>query len=431
MGAFTQAPLPSDMLVVARPPASWVRLGLVGEGELWTLHRAVYGLRVSPRLWGLERDRKLRSLTWSAEGKHYRLQQSTSDSQVWTVRSKDSSTPHGLVLVYVDDFLLLTKAGACRAELKNALRATWEIGPETELTPKTPIASIGLELEREADGGLYIHQKTLCKQLLARHGLDSMSKAVTAVQVGLPEGERQPTPTELRQLQAHAGELNWLSTRTRPDISYVTSVLASAATKFPDWSFVLAKRVLRYLLGTYEQGLRYPKAGSERELVTWSDAGFGGASTRSQSGTVLARGGAIVQWRSSRQHNSALSTCEADVAVAALAFQVTEGLQLLPEEWGITVGPPILRVDNKSATTVTEHGGTWRTRYFAVRAARIGEEVRSKRLSLRYCRTDAMVADGLAKLVTALLLDKLREAMDGRLPPIPGIEQTVPHCEQT
>ena len=59
-GAFMYAPLPAQMHVVVRPPRSWVRLGLVPEGELWVLRKAVYGLRLAPRAWGTERDSKLK-----------------------------------------------------------------------------------------------------------------------------------------------------------------------------------------------------------------------------------------------------------------------------------------------------------------------------------------------------------------------------------
>ena len=61
-GAFMQAPLPEDKLVVVRPPASWVRRGLAGPEELWTGNVALYGLRESPRWRGLDRDNKLRGL---------------------------------------------------------------------------------------------------------------------------------------------------------------------------------------------------------------------------------------------------------------------------------------------------------------------------------------------------------------------------------
>ena len=55
-GAFMYAPLPGHMHVLVRPPRSWVRLGLVKEGELWVLRKAVYGLRIAPRAWGEPRE---------------------------------------------------------------------------------------------------------------------------------------------------------------------------------------------------------------------------------------------------------------------------------------------------------------------------------------------------------------------------------------
>ena len=78
------APLPEGYIVCVRPPRAWVRLGVVAEGTIWTLHKAVYGLRCAPRMWGLERDKQFRAAMWSTTtGKGYRLVQCSSDSQCW------------------------------------------------------------------------------------------------------------------------------------------------------------------------------------------------------------------------------------------------------------------------------------------------------------------------------------------------------------
>ena len=46
-GAFLNAHLPKDKLVIVQPPDTWVKWGLVKPGETWTLDNAVYGLRES------------------------------------------------------------------------------------------------------------------------------------------------------------------------------------------------------------------------------------------------------------------------------------------------------------------------------------------------------------------------------------------------
>ena len=142
----------------------------------------------------------------------------------------------------------------------------------------------------------------------------------------LPQ-EAEPSPAELKKLQTHSGEFNWLATRTRVDLSYYTSLLASALTKHKDWSLELAQKILRYLASTRDQGITISCAGSLTDLVVWSDAGFAGSDTRSQSGLVIAWGGSIITWRSSRQTVSALSTAEAELNAAALAWQIVEGVR--------------------------------------------------------------------------------------------------------
>ena len=99
----------------------------------------------------------------------------------------------------------------------------------------------------------------------------------------------------------------------------------------------------------------------------------------------MAWAGTVILWRSSKQATSSLSTCECEVAAAALGFQIVEGLHSLFVEWGVRLDPPALYQDNQGALTVMETGGTWRTRYFATRASRLSEEHRLKTITLHYC----------------------------------------------
>merc|ERR1712240_971049 len=64
-----------------------------------------------------------------------------------------------------------------------------------------------------------------------------------------------PDAQLLKILQKYAGEFNWLATRTRPDLAYFTSLIASSMKAHGEWAHTLYKKVLRYLLGTVDQGL--------------------------------------------------------------------------------------------------------------------------------------------------------------------------------
>ena len=79
------------------------------------------------------------------------------------------------------------------------------------------------------------------------------------------EEDEEPDEAEVRTAQRLAGGLNWLATRTRPDIAFIVSQLSSAATKAPRGAIALGKRTLRYLAGTREHGiLLEPRAGGQQ-----------------------------------------------------------------------------------------------------------------------------------------------------------------------
>ena len=85
----------------------------------------------------------------------------------------------------------------------------------------------------------------------------------------------------------------------------------------------------------------------------------------------------------------------------------------------------LLLFDSKSALTVAEPCGSWCTRYFAVRAARLGEEHRRATVTLRHCKADSMAAGALAKMCSSTLLDQMRSASAGDLPATPDSGETL------
>ena len=110
------------------------------------------------------------------------------------------------------------------------------------------ITFLGIDMDLLPNGDVKLSQRSFVKSLLVKHGM-SNQKGNSSIQVdNLPDQQDIPTAGQLKELQGYGGEFNWLGTRTRTDVSYATSVLMSACTKFYKWTKDLAIKILRYLL---------------------------------------------------------------------------------------------------------------------------------------------------------------------------------------
>ena len=119
------------------------------------------------------------------------------------------------------------------------------------------------------------------------------------------------------------------------------------------------KRLLRYVKGTVNHGIIYPKTGGSRlQLTVFSDADMAGDidGRQSTSGVLVFLGSAPISWLSLKQKVVALSTCEVEyVAAATAACQVVWLRRLLGELTGVEAHPPALMVDNQPAIALAKN----------------------------------------------------------------------------
>ena len=128
------------------------------------------------------------------------------------------------------------------------------------------------------------------------------------------------------------GSLIYLTTCTRPDISFIVNKLAQSMSRPTNADFNSAKSVLRYLKGTRTQGLIYDGRESECDLIGFADSDWGGSpDRRSISGYIFRVGSndSPIAWRSKKQETVALSTCEAEYVSLTHAIQEAKFLSQL------------------------------------------------------------------------------------------------------
>jgi hypothetical protein len=77
------------------------------------------------------------------------------------------------------------------------------------------------------------------------------------------------------------------------------------------------KRIIRYVAGTLDHGLYYPRCPGEAHLVGYSDHAGDIDTIKSTSKIIFFFGKCLVSWQSVKQQVVALSSCETEYIAAS------------------------------------------------------------------------------------------------------------------
>ncbi|GJV50693.1 retrovirus-related pol polyprotein from transposon TNT 1-94 [Tanacetum coccineum] len=124
-------------------------------------------------------------------------------------------------------------------------------------------------------------------------------------------------------------------------------------TRFRGMHFEAIKHVFRYLKGTINMGLWYPKDNA-MSLTAYADADHAGCqdSRRSTSGSAQFLGDRLVSWSSKKQRSMAISTTEAEyIAMSGCCAQILWMRSQL-KDYGFDFNKIPLYCDNKSAISL-------------------------------------------------------------------------------
>ncbi|GKA15334.1 copia protein, partial [Tanacetum coccineum] len=163
--------------------------------------------------------------------------------------------------------------------------------------------------------------------------------------------------------------------------------------------FEAIKRVFRYLKGTINMGLWYPKDNA-MSLTAYADADHAGCqdSRRSTSGSAQFLRDRLVSWSSKKQRSTAISTTEAEyIAMSGCCAQILWMRSQL-KDYGFDFNKIPLYCDNKSAIALccnnVQHS---RSKHINIRNHFIREQVENRVVELYFVETNYQLADILTK----------------------------------
>jgi hypothetical protein len=212
-----------------------------------------------------------------------------------------------------------------------------------------------------------------------------------------PNPERA-TPNDISYYRQGIGSLNYLTTMTRPDISFAVSKLSQYLTNPSKHHIGALNQILRYLKGTSDLRLVYE--GEDIRITGYADADFAGDvdTRRSVSAFVFTVGSTAVGWQSQRQRTVATSTTEAEYISLFYAVLEAVWLQRLLLELNQPIYVIPMMEDNQAALHLAKNTEFHkRTKHIDIKYHYTREVLERGLITLTYFNTKKMIADGLTK----------------------------------
>ena len=382
--AFLHSPVEEE--VYMRQPEGYVKYDTDGTPFVCKLQRSLYGLKQAPRNWN-----KLVT-EWLID---FGFTQCLTDPGAYTITVKNSLY---VLCVYVDDCILVGKKSPFISAFKIKFSERFEI---EDLGPASWL--LGCTITRDRQKRIIcIGQRQLMSDLLDEFSMDNCSIVGTPLPAKTLDAVSIESPTldvtKFRYARL-VGKLAYASNCTRPDISAAVNFLTRFMSKPTEYTWSLAKRVLRYVRGTIDYSLVYHGSGDPIPAC-WQDASFAdGPGRRSRTGFVILMCDAAVAWGSRLQVTVCLSTVEAEyVALCAAAQELKYILQLL-EGFGIVIHRPVLvHEDNKGCVFLAMNMSTTnKSKHIDIKYHFIRQCIREKKMTVVWCETSQMIADILTK----------------------------------
>nr|GFA39026.1 retrovirus-related Pol polyprotein from transposon TNT 1-94 [Tanacetum cinerariifolium] len=361
--AFLSGPLKEEVYV-AQPD------GFVDPDhpkKVYRLRKALYGLKQAPRAWYDELSKFPTSKGFT---------KCTIDPTLFTIRYEEDIL---LVQIYVDDIIFGSTNPKYSKRFEKLMHNRFEMSLMGEMK-----FFLGLQIH-QSPRGIFINQAKYTLEILHKHGMDKGQSIGTLITTKPKlDADLSGNPVDQTDYHSKTGSLMYL-TYSRPDIVQALCFCARYQSRPTEKHLKEVKRIFRYLRGTVNMGLWYPK-GSSFELTAFSYADHTGCidSRKSTSGGIQFLGDKLVSWMSKKQNCTTMSSAEVEyVALSASCAQVM-WMRTQLQDYGFNYNKIPLYCDSQSTIAIScnpiQHS---RTKHIHTRYHFIKNKL--KMISLNYC----------------------------------------------
>jgi hypothetical protein len=374
---------------------------------VWKLKKSLYGLKQAGRNWNLQIDKFYKELGLTPLRKdpciYYRISR--------------TGRPI-LVPLYVDDGTPAyhKEDEAEWLRMKEKIFGTFKA---KDLGPLQWVLNMKVTRDRD-NRTITLSQQQYTKDVLARFGMtdakpDILPHLSIPIQMKASEtDEGVPlSPKDHEIYRAIIGSLLYLANLTRIDICYQVNRLSQFCHAPRVHHMTAAKRVLRYLAGTYNLALIFRGTSKTSiDIQAFSDADWATdhVSRKSISGGVVKCAGNLIHWFSKKQPLTAQSTMEAELIAMNEVTKDVLWFKDWLEEIYTSKTKIIIKCDNTAAIMSSKDDKNHqRTRHIDIRYHMVKDQIHNGILQIEYVSTQDQLADILTKPLPRQSFERFRD----------------------
>ena len=315
--------------------------GFEKKNKVCKLQKALYGLKQAPAMW----NKRLTDFL-----QNHGLTKLKTEQCVFV--NNDRSI---ILAIHIDDGLLV---GSNEPKMKEFLQG---LKKEFKMTiDENPKTYLGINFS-EMDGKLKLSQENYAQQIVEKFRMTDAKPVSTPLIAGNGCGSQEREKGMKFPYREAVGSLLYLSTKTRPDLSFAVSVSGRHVEKPKHSDLNNLKRTIKYVKTTKDLGISYYKkktAPDEPILEAYCDSDYAGdeETRKSTTGFIIFFNGGPVSWSSRRQPIVATSTTEAEYIAATEAAKALIYLKSFLSELTQLETSATLNIDNQSAIDLVQNG---------------------------------------------------------------------------
>ncbi|MBP1527254.1 MAG: hypothetical protein H9Q66_04970, partial [Spiroplasma ixodetis] len=374
----------------------------LNEKYVCELSKALYGLKVSPKLW----YEKLRITIEKCQFSTYEYQPCIF---MWRKEGK-----FVIMLIYVDDILIVGNSSSKINQTKDILNKEFEIS-----NLGSPEKFLGIEISHDVENSrLMLSQREFILKMLKKFKMEECNPVQTPMVTA--ESEKKTTKNENIKIDENiifpyrqaVGSLLYLANATRPDITYAVNLLSRKQSNFDLHDWLKVKRIFRYLKGTINLSLVYEGKGDNLECYVDASLGVNEETGKSTNGVLIKLFGDIIHWKTKKQSHVALSTAEAEYIAMSMAVKEIKSLNKMCDKLIKLQLTPIVYEDNTAAIKIAKSDESQTLKHIVKLCYHfIRMEVANKNIIIKWINSDNQIADAFTKVLGPKAFDRYRNMM--------------------